>query len=108
MSMLLKLARKFQNSLIKRPLITNIINGGFLAFAGDGIAQMVIEDNVKYDPKRGFRFLIFGSFLMFFICVQLVNFYVLPLHYRVFWVQSAALIWQTYYSYITQKKRAEK
>ena len=37
---------------------------GFLAFAGDGIAQIVIEDNVKYDPKRGFRFLIFGSFLM--------------------------------------------
>ena len=37
---------------------------GFLAFAGDGIAQIVIEDNAKYDPKRGFRFLIFGSFLM--------------------------------------------
>ena len=37
---------------------------GFLAFAGDGIAQIAIEDNVKYDPKRGFRFLIFGSFLM--------------------------------------------
>ncbi|PAV88664.1 hypothetical protein WR25_26223 [Diploscapter pachys] len=51
---------------------------------------------------------IYRNTVRFFICVQLVNFYVLPLHYRVFWVQSAALIWQTYYSYITQKKRAEK
>uniref|UniRef100_A0A7E4V107 Mitochondrial inner membrane protein Mpv17 n=1 Tax=Panagrellus redivivus TaxID=6233 RepID=A0A7E4V107_PANRE len=42
--------------------------------------------------------------IQYWPCVQLINFYVLPLQYRVIFVQLASLLWNTFLSFKTQTK----
>lgn len=52
---------KYNNLLIKRPLITNVLTTGVLFGAGDYLAQAF--SNEKYDYRRTTRAVIYGSLI---------------------------------------------
>jgi len=51
---------------------------------------------------------IYKRSIQFWPCVQLVNFYLVPLHFRVLIVQIAALFWNTFLSFKTQAQLQKK
>ena len=54
----------YNGALTRRPLQTQMVQGGIICGAGDAIAQVGLEKVEKYDYVRTLRFSLLGSFFI--------------------------------------------
>ena len=54
----------YNGALTRRPLQTQMVQGGIICGAGDAIAQVGLEKVEKYDYVRTLRFSLLGAFFI--------------------------------------------
>ncbi|XP_048453023.1 protein Mpv17 [Rhincodon typus] len=109
--------RVYQMMMLKHPWKVQILTAGTLVGCSDVISQQLIERQgwANHDTKRTLRMTTVGLIYVvtadskmsviwnrtndIWPTVQMLNFYFVPLVYRVLLIQVVALIWNTYLSW---------